>query len=290
MRWPWKRETRSGGGYSDAVVQAIEAQASAKVADASSTAAIEAAGPLAQILPIPQDGGDDENEGDPLAALKADIAKARGKAMLVETAAAGWGEGRAAAPQRDWVPSRLGPMPPDSMVNVADAAFTRMLAACGCPPGLFESGADGTSQRESLRRWHQNTVLPLARILEHELAMRLETDVKLVFDGYPLDLQSRASTFQKLVAGGYRSTKRWRFRDCWRTMPSKQLQLWEPRQLQETHCRCATCGGMVRMDKDCNWCRLGGHDRATAVVFRDCWLIAQFPERSRSMPMRVLTE
>ena len=46
MRWPWqpKPETRqSGGGYTDAIVAAIEAQASAKVADVSSTAAIEAA-------------------------------------------------------------------------------------------------------------------------------------------------------------------------------------------------------------------------------------------------------
>ena len=38
-----KREKRSaGGGYTDAVVAAIEAQAAAKVADASSTAAVEA--------------------------------------------------------------------------------------------------------------------------------------------------------------------------------------------------------------------------------------------------------
>ena len=45
MRWPWaKPEARqSGGGYTDAIVSAIEAQASAKVADVSSTAAIEAA-------------------------------------------------------------------------------------------------------------------------------------------------------------------------------------------------------------------------------------------------------
>ena len=50
MRLPWKsspptderRERRSaGGGYSDAVVAAIEAQAAQKVADVSSTAAIE---------------------------------------------------------------------------------------------------------------------------------------------------------------------------------------------------------------------------------------------------------
>ena len=61
----------------------------------------EAAGPLAQLLAIPQDGGDG-GEDDPLAKLKADIRTARGKALLVETSSAGWGEGRTAAPQRDW--------------------------------------------------------------------------------------------------------------------------------------------------------------------------------------------
>ena len=46
MRFPWqsKPERRAaGGGYSDAIVSAIEARASAKVADVSATAAIEAA-------------------------------------------------------------------------------------------------------------------------------------------------------------------------------------------------------------------------------------------------------
>ena len=45
MRWPWqKRERRdSGGDFSDAVVRLIEAQAAGTAADASSTAAVEAA-------------------------------------------------------------------------------------------------------------------------------------------------------------------------------------------------------------------------------------------------------
>ena len=55
MRWPWsKREPerrQSGGGYTDAIVAALEAQASATVADVSSTAAIEAAcGALSRAL------------------------------------------------------------------------------------------------------------------------------------------------------------------------------------------------------------------------------------------------
>ena len=77
----------------------------------------EAAGPVAQLLPIPQDpsapDGDLDGDEDPLAALRADVTAARGKALLVETTAAGFSEGRGAAPQKDWVAERLGPhLPP----------------------------------------------------------------------------------------------------------------------------------------------------------------------------------
>ena len=160
----------------------------------------EAGGPLAQLLAIPQDGGDG-GEDDPLKLLKADLRTARGKALLLETTHAGWGDGRSAAPQRDWQASRLGPNPPESMARVRSDAFEAVLAATGTPPSLFID-SDGTSQREAVRRWHLGTVLPLARLLQDELSEKLEADVRLRFDNYPLDLAGRAQAFQKLVAGG----------------------------------------------------------------------------------------
>lgn len=169
--------------------------------EAERSLADEAQGPLAQLLAIPQDPGGDGGEGDPLASLKGDLAGARGKALLIETVAAGWGEGRTAAPQRDWMASRLGPAPPDAMVKVADAAFARVLAACGTPPSLFLD-ADGTAQREAVRRWHLGTVLPLAKLVEHELSAKLDTPVELRFDSYALDMVSRAGVVQKLTAAG----------------------------------------------------------------------------------------
>ena len=165
----------------------------------------EAAGPLAQLLAIPADGGDD-SAGDPLAALKADVRTARGKALLLETVAAGWGEGATAAPRRDWVASRLGPDPPESLAEIRRDTFEAVLAATGTPPSLFVD-SDGTSQREAVRRWHLGTVLPLARILEAELTAKLEADVRLRFDAYPKDLAGRAQAFQKLVAGGVSVTE-----------------------------------------------------------------------------------
>ena len=116
--------------------------------------------------------------------------------MLVETTAAGWNEGRAAAPQKDWSQNRLGPMPPDSMVNISNDSFAWMLVACGCSPALFDD-SDGTAKRKALWQWHLGTVQPLARILETELTAKLEVPVKLNFD-----LAGRAQAFKKLVAGG----------------------------------------------------------------------------------------
>ena len=168
--------------------------------EAERSLADEVQGPLAQLLAIPQDGGD-AGDDDPLKKLKADIAGARGKALLVETSAAGWGEGRTAAPQRDWQAARLGPAPPESMATIRRDAFEAVLAACGTPPSLF-TDADGTAQRESLRRWHLNTVLPLARLVEHELSLKLETPVELKFDSYALDMVSRATVVAKLSQAG----------------------------------------------------------------------------------------
>ena len=113
--------------------------------EAERSLADEAQGPLAQLIAVPSDGGDDGDD-DPLKILKADIRQARGKALLLETSAAAWGEGRTAAPARDWQASRLGPMPPESMATIRKDAFEAVLAAGGTPPSLF---IDSDCQRRS---------------------------------------------------------------------------------------------------------------------------------------------
>ncbi len=161
----------------------------------------EMQGALAQVAVVPPQGGksgEDGDEVDPLALLRADIGKARGKSLVLESLASAMGEKGGG---KEWVFERLGPQPPDVLEEIRAGAFNSMLAACGCPPSLFVD-ADGTGQREAVRRWHQNTVLPLARILEHELREKLEAEIKLRFDNYPLDLQGRAVSFNKLVQAG----------------------------------------------------------------------------------------
>ena len=131
----------------------------------------EAGAPSAQLLPVPQDGGDGGGEDtDPLASLKSDIANARGGSLLVETTSAGWGGGMAEAPQRDWRQSRIGPDWPDALVQTRSDAFDAVAGACGVPSALLDKGAEGTSQREALRRFLHLGVEPLGAVVAEELA------------------------------------------------------------------------------------------------------------------------
>ena len=68
----------------------------------------EAGTPVGQLIPIPIDGEDSDSDTDPLADLKADLKSLKGDLGLVETTAAGFGQGRDFAPHGDWQPRRIG--------------------------------------------------------------------------------------------------------------------------------------------------------------------------------------
>ena len=170
-------------------------------AAAENSLANEAGGPVAQLLTVPEGAGGDDDDGDPLATLRASITGAKGKALLLESTAGGYGQGKAEAPRKDWIASRLGPDSPAGQVAVSKDAFARVLAACGASPAMWDD-SDGTSKREALRQWHLGTVQPLARMLATELSAKLDADIRLGFDLYNVDLAGRAQAFQKLVAGG----------------------------------------------------------------------------------------
>ena len=77
----------------------------------------ECSGPSGYVMPMPQSPstvGDD----DPLARLVADIKGSKGRTIFTESTVSGWGEGRAAAPARDWQPSRFGANPPETLKSL----------------------------------------------------------------------------------------------------------------------------------------------------------------------------
>ena len=112
------------------------------------TLADELGGPLAQLLTTTDNGPtgtgtDDDEDDDPNRDAKLALRGARGDAVLVETTSAAAGDGSAASPRRDWDPRRLGPDPPETLALLRRDSFAMMLAACGVPAGMWESGADG---------------------------------------------------------------------------------------------------------------------------------------------------
>lgn len=173
------------------------------------TLANEAGAPSAQVIPIPEDGrGDDEDADDdsedPLSPLRADILAAKGNVMLVETTGGAWGFGKDNAPRQDWKQTRVGADFPDVLrVARADAAIG-VATACGVPPALLSPSSEGTSQRESLRRFAHIGLQPLAAILVHELRLKLDAP-GLALDFSPLmasDLAGRARAVGAFVKAG----------------------------------------------------------------------------------------
>ncbi len=158
----------------------------------------EAAGTRGFVLPIPSDGQDDS-----VSDLRRDIGSLGGKTALVETLAAGWGDGRMAAPRGDYQPQRLGANPPASLATLRTDAARAVLSACGVPVELVTPG-DGTGQREAWRRFLHGCVQPLAACVATELAAKLDTPtLTLGFDKlFASDLSGRARAFQSLVGGG----------------------------------------------------------------------------------------
>ena len=166
----------------------------------------EAGGTRGHVLPVPAgpdaDGGDDGTD-DPNAALRADIEALRGRTVMVETTAAGWGEGMNAAPRADWKPSRIGANPPASLATLRTDSAQAVLAACGVSADLFVAG-DAAGQRESWRRFLHGSVQPLGDLLAAELRDKFEAPgLTLNFDRlFASDLSGRARALGSMVTAG----------------------------------------------------------------------------------------
>ncbi len=79
--------------------------------------------------------------------LQADIRAMKGAATLVESTASGWGTGASAAPVADYPVRRIGANPPETLANLRRQTEQSILAACGVPTSVLDSG-QGTASRE----------------------------------------------------------------------------------------------------------------------------------------------
>ena len=159
----------------------------------------ESSGPRGSVLPMPNKDGND----DSVTALKADLKSLRGSMALVESMASGWQSGdNASSAPKDWQQVRIGSTPPQSLVNLNDQASKEILMACGISPALWDSTAAAAS-REAWRQCLHAVISPLARLVEHELRMKLHPSISINLDALSAsDIQGRARAFQSMVTAG----------------------------------------------------------------------------------------
>ena len=162
----------------------------------------EASGAVGRVVPLPAAMAGAGTE-DKLAALKTDLGNLRGRATFLPTTADGGGEGRAAAPPRDWKQERIGPAPDAGLITLRSDAAESILSACQVPTALVVEGADGTAQREAWRRFAMGPLAGMARVVEEEIALKLDVVTRFDFGClWAHDMAGRASSFKAMVTGG----------------------------------------------------------------------------------------
>ena len=98
--------------------------------------------------------------------------------------------------------TRIGADFPEAVAELREPVRLSVLGCCGIPPA-FSSGQSATTMRESYRVWVFSRILPLAKIVSHELSKKLNEKISLNFDDLAAaDTQGRARAFKSLVDGG----------------------------------------------------------------------------------------
>ena len=181
---PWQGVSPLGMGSETA---ALAGWIERRLSEETSTAS-------AYILALPGARGDST-------ALKADIKAGKGKLLITDTTAGGFGEGAAQAPRKDWESTRLGANPPPSLATLRVNVRDDILSAYGIPSALHGSAA---SARESYRQMLQSTIAPLSKLVAEELSDKLDVP-DLDFDFRELraaDIASRARAYGVLIGAG----------------------------------------------------------------------------------------
>ena len=173
----------------------------------------EAGGAVAQLIALPEgfnaqpptEDGSDQDAPLPADTLALSIRGAKGRTLLPETTASGYGAGKDQAPRKDWKPERLGANPPQALVQLRQHVEASVLGCYGIPAPLGPAGLnDGTAAREALRRLWTITIAPLASLITEELTRVLERPIQLEHGAAAgtTDIAARARAVKALTDAG----------------------------------------------------------------------------------------
>ena len=152
--------------------------------------------PTGGLMPMP-DGVNQAQANNLANALR----NGKGGLTPVETTASGFGQGQLAAPRADYDQKRFGPNIPQANLLVRDSTANQLLHAYGVSESLLVS--DGNAIIQARRSFYLDTVEPLARIIEREIAEKLDEPIRLdfTFANYR-DHQRNSRALQSYITAG----------------------------------------------------------------------------------------
>ncbi len=183
--WIWARDT------------------SAAAAGIESILSREAQAPHGSILGLPASPQVDEaGTVTPLDLLRADLGKARGKTLLMESPSQWQGNQPGTAKGGAADITEFG-LKRELLDKLRTATARDILVASGVPLGLVTSEGDGTRARESFRQFMASSLQPVAKIIAEELSQKFEVDISFSFENlHAADVAGRARAFKQLIEGG----------------------------------------------------------------------------------------
>jgi len=163
----------------------------------------EAAGPSGYVMPAPDVGGDESDDGDdPMVTMRGELRDLAGGLTLAPTMAAGHGAGPGAAPRDDYRARRFGMDPPERMVELRRQVLGDALHAYGIPPVVGDERASAQAFREARRVFLSETMPAIGNLLASQAAGPLGVpDLAFTFPAAG-DIATRARAINSLVQAG----------------------------------------------------------------------------------------
>lgn len=176
---------------------------SAAIAGLEAILSREAQAPHGSILGLPASPQVDEaGTVTPLDLLRADLGRARGKTLIMESPSQ-WSGNQPGTSKNGAVDVTEFGLQRELLDKLRTSTARDILVACGVPLGLVAAEGDGTKSREAFRQFLTSSLQPVARLIAQELSQKFETDVAFSFENlFAADVAGRARAFKQLIEGG----------------------------------------------------------------------------------------
>ena len=163
----------------------------------------EANSSFGYVIPAADLGGDsDDDDADPFATMRADLAALRGGLTIAPTQKDALGRGKEGAPASDYESKRFGFSPPESIEPLRRQALVDMAGAYGIPAPLVDERSSAAAYREAARVFRESTLPALGAIIAEQVGEAIgQPDLALAFPKTP-DIGILSRAIGSLVAAG----------------------------------------------------------------------------------------